>query len=62
MQPNGIDAGGFQAHNRAMPAGFELKGKVLVADFRANEKFRSFYTTRCDTLTLSGTKTVEGAP
>jgi hypothetical protein len=42
MQPNGIDAGGFQAHNRAMPAGFELKGKVLDADFRANEKFQVF--------------------
>jgi hypothetical protein len=34
----------------AMPAGFESEGKVLLADFWANEKIQHFYTNRCDRL------------
>ncbi len=36
-----------------MPAGFDAafaKVKQLVADFRANEKFKDFYINRCDSF------------
>ena len=39
LNQGGIDAAGFQAQTGTMPVGFESEGKVLVADFRANEKF-----------------------
>ncbi|MGO9585818.1 MAG: hypothetical protein ACLP2Y_06470 [Limisphaerales bacterium] len=33
-----------------MPAGFDIEGKELVADFQANEKFHLSPTFRCDGL------------
>lgn len=47
-----------------MPAGFDAtfaKGKELVADFRANEKFHLSPACRCAGLTPDEIKIVEGA-